>query len=176
MKLFSWLNRLLRASQNGPAPTSPNSSLPSSASSTVASSIKPKPSAAKASEWAADPRSEKNLATVQPHLAKIGRELLRRLAAEGLTFKVIQGRRTQAEQDALYAKGRTAPGPKVTWTRNSRHLTGRAIDLALFQGKNVVWESKHYTRAGEIGEELGLVWGGRWRGGKTDRPHFELRA
>ena len=138
---------------------------------------KPKlPSAAKASEWAADPRSEKNLATVQPKLAKLGRELLRRLAAEGLTFKVIQGRRTQAEQDALYAKGRTAPGPKVTWTRNSRHLTGRAIDLALFQGKNVVWESKHYTRAGEIGEELGLVWGGRWQGGKTDKPHFELRA
>lgn len=138
---------------------------------------KPKfPSAAKASAWAADPRSEKNLATVQPVLQKIGRELLRRLAAEGLTFKVIQGRRTQAEQDALYAKGRTAPGPKVTWTRNSRHLTGRAIDLALFQGKNVVWESKHYTRAGEIGEELGLVWGGRWKGGKTDKPHFELRA
>jgi peptidoglycan L-alanyl-D-glutamate endopeptidase CwlK len=113
---------------------------------------------------------------VQPRLEQIGRELLRRLSAEGLTFKVIQGRRTQAEQDALYAKGRTKPGPKVTWTRNSRHLTGRAIDLALFQGKNVVWESKHYTRAGEIGEELGLVWGGRWKGGKTDKPHFELRA
>ena len=141
-----------------------------------APSTLPKASAAKASEWAADPRSEKNLATVQPKLANIGRELLRRLAAEGLTFKVIQGRRTQAEQDALYAKGRTKPGPKVTWTRNSRHLTGRAIDLALFQGKNVVWESKHYTRAGEIGEELGLVWGGRWKGGKTDKPHFELRA
>jgi peptidoglycan L-alanyl-D-glutamate endopeptidase CwlK len=137
-------------------------------------STPPRASAAKANVWQADPRSEKNLATVQPQLAKIGRELLRQLAAEGLNFKVIQGRRTQAEQDALYAKGRTKPGPKVTWTRNSRHLTGRAIDLALFQGKNVVWESKHYNRAGEIGEELGLVWGGRWRGGKTDKPHFEL--
>ncbi len=124
--------------------------------------------------WEADPRSEKNLATVVPQLQKLGRELLRRLAAEGLTFKVIQGRRTQAEQDALWAKGRTQPGPKVTWTRNSRHLTGRAIDIALFQGKNVVWESKHYNRAGEIGEELGLIWGGRWKNGKTDKPHFEL--
>jgi peptidoglycan L-alanyl-D-glutamate endopeptidase CwlK len=116
------------------------------------------------------------LATVQPQLQRLGRELLRRLAAEGLTFKVIQGRRTPAQQAALYAKGRTAPGPKVTWTLKSRHLTGRAIDIALFSGKNVVWESKHYTRAGEIGEQLGLVWGGRWRGGKTDRPHFELPA
>ena len=176
MKLIQWLNRLFGASQNGPAATSLNSSLPSKKSSTPAPSTPPKPSAAKAAAWQADPRSERNLATVQPQLADLGRELLRRLAAQGLTFKVIQGRRTQAEQDALYAKGRTAPGPKVTWTRNSRHLTGRAIDLALFQGKNVVWESTHYTRAGEIGEELGLVWGGRWRGGKTDKPHFELAS
>lgn len=185
MNIFSWFQKLwLRPSNAGPPPTSQSysswskdnwTSVPSTTQK--AGESKPKlPSAAKASEWAADPRSEKNLATVQPKLANIGRELLRRLAAEGLTFKVIQGRRTQAEQDALYAKGRTKPGPKVTWTRNSRHLTGRAIDLALFQGKNVVWESKHYTRAGEIGEELGLVWGGRWKGGKTDKPHFELRA
>jgi peptidoglycan L-alanyl-D-glutamate endopeptidase CwlK len=134
------------------------------------------PKESKAAVWIADPRSEKNLATVQPQLQRLGRELLRRLAAEGLTFKVIQGRRTPEEQAALYAKGRTTKGPKVTWTLKSRHLTGRAIDIALFQGKNVVWESKHYTRAGEIGEQLGLVWGGRWRGGKTDRPHFELPA
>lgn len=134
-----------------------------------------KPSSeAKASAWQADPRSEKNLATVQPQLAKLGRELLRRLAAEGLTFKVTSGNRTQAEQDALYAQGRTKPGPKVTWTRKSRHIGGRAIDLTLFSGKNPVWESKHYKRAGEIGEELGLIWGGRWK--TPDQPHFELPA
>jgi peptidoglycan L-alanyl-D-glutamate endopeptidase CwlK len=176
--------RSLMGSKAGRLPTSPSSSDLSTKNFTTAQSITPKaavlkpssPSEAKASGWQADPRSEKNLATVQPQLQKLGRELLRRLAAEGLTFKVIQGRRTQAEQDALWAKGRTKPGPKVTWTRNSRHLTGRAIDLALFSGKNVVWESKHYTRAGEIGEQLGLVWGGRWKGGKTDKPHFELPA
>ncbi len=185
--LFTWFKNLFAGSKVGPKATNAPSPSPlskSSISPTLPKSLPqpinastPKPtSEAKASEWVADPRSEKNLATVEPRLQKLGRELLRRLAAEGLTFKVIQGRRTQAEQDALWAKGRTKPGPKVTWTRNSRHLTGRAIDLALFSGKNVVWESKHYTRAGEIGEQLGLVWGGRWKGGKTDRPHFELPA
>jgi peptidoglycan L-alanyl-D-glutamate endopeptidase CwlK len=176
--------RSLMGSRVGRQPTSPSSSDLSTENSTPEPSITPKaaaskpslPSEAKASGWAADPRSEKNLVTVQPQLQKLGRELLRRLAAEGLTFKVIQGRRTPAEQAALYAKGRTAPGPKVTWTLKSRHLTGRAIDLALFSGKNVVWESKHYDTAGRIGEELGLVWGGRWKGGKTDKPHFELPA
>ena len=174
--LITWFQKLWRKPSNaGPVPTSVNSSasLPKNSTPAPTSNVPPK-SEAKASAWQADPRSEKNLATVQPRLQKLGRELLRRLAAEGLTFKVIQGRRTPAEQAALYAKGRTAPGPKVTWTLKSRHLTGRAIDLALFQGKNVVWESKHYNRAGEIGEELGLVWGGRWKGGKTDKPHFEL--
>lgn len=100
--------------------------------------------------------------------------MLRRLAAQGLTFKVTSGNRTQAEQDALYAQGRTKPGPVVTWTRRSRHIGGRAIDLTLFSGKNPVWESKHYDTAGKVGEELGLVWGGRWR--TPDKPHFELPA
>ena len=45
MKLPQWLNRLLRVSPDGRPPTLPKSSSPSSASSTSAPSIKPKPSA-----------------------------------------------------------------------------------------------------------------------------------
>ena len=78
-------------------------------------------------------------------------------------------------QDALYAQGRTKPGAVVTWTRKSRHIGGRAIDLTLFSGKNPVWESKHYETAGKVGKELGLVWGGDWKRTK-DLPHFELAA
>jgi AmpD protein len=47
VNFIQWLNRLFGVSPSGPAPTSPNSSLPSKPSSTVAPSIKPKPSAAK---------------------------------------------------------------------------------------------------------------------------------
>jgi len=175
--------RSFAASKAGLPPTSPNSSPSSTTRFTPAPSItkpvaasKPSlPSEARAAAWQADPRSEKNLATVQPQLQRLGRELLRRLAAEGLTFKVTSGNRTQAEQDALYAQGRTKPGVVVTWTRKSRHIGGRAIDLTLFSGKNPVWESRHYDTAGRIGEELGLVWGGRWKR-TPDKPHFELPA
>jgi peptidoglycan L-alanyl-D-glutamate endopeptidase CwlK len=176
VNLFQWFQKLwLRPSSAGPAPTWENFSASLPPSFTLAQPTKPTTSESKASVWQLDPRSEKNLATVQPQLQRLGRELLRRLAAEGLTFKVTSANRTKEEQAELYAIGRTKPGVPVTWTIKSRHIGGRAIDLTLFSGKNPVWESKHYDTAGEIGKQLGLVWGGDWKRTK-DKPHFELPA
>ena len=50
--LLTWLNRLFAGSQNGPAPTLPNSSLPSKTSSTHAPSTPAKPRIAKLVEIA----------------------------------------------------------------------------------------------------------------------------
>jgi peptidoglycan L-alanyl-D-glutamate endopeptidase CwlK len=174
MKFISWLNHLFGDSRNGPQPTSPNSFLQSKPSSTPDQSVIK--NEARASEWQADPRSEKNLATLEPVTARLAREHLRRLHAAGLNFKITSARRTFAEQTALYDKGRTAKGPKVTNARAgySWHNFGTAYDLTLFSGKNPVWESPKYARAGEIGEELGLEWGGRWKK-LVDRPHFQRR-
>lgn len=131
-------------------------------------------SEARASEWVADPRSERNLATLEPTTAKLAREHLRRLQAEGLNFKITSGTRTFEEQAKLFAQGRTSPGKIVTRAKpgSSWHNFGVAYDLTLFSGKNPVWESPKYVRAGEIGEELGLEWGGRWTR-LVDRPHFQ---
>jgi LAS superfamily LD-carboxypeptidase LdcB len=180
--LITWFSRLFAASPNGPLPTSQNSSSVSKASSTHAPSTTTKvveskpslPKESKAAAWQADPRSEKNIATLEPQTAKLAREHLRRLQAEGLNFKVTSATRTFAEQAALFAKGRTAKGPKVTNARpgSSWHNYGVAYDLTLFSGKNPVWESKHYATAGRIGKELGLRWGGDFRS-IVDRPHFE---
>lgn len=175
MKILSWFQKLWRKPSNAGLPPTSVNFLPSlPPKSTAAPTAKPTTSEAKAGEWQADPRSERNIATLEPVTAKLAREHLRRLAALGLNFKVTSARRTWAEQTRLYAQGRTAPGPRVTNARAgySWHNYGTAYDLTLFSGKNPVWDGKHYDTAGKIGEELGLEWGGRWTR-LVDRPHFQ---
>lgn len=47
----------------------------------------------------------------------------------GLRVEIVEGFRSQSRQDQLYAQGRTAPGPVVTWTTQSLHSVGAAADL-----------------------------------------------
>src|SRR4051812_14421962 len=63
---------------------------------------------------AVDSRSEKSIGTLLPEVQPLARLFVRKAAAAGVTIKIISGLRTYAEQDALYAQGRTKPGPKVT--------------------------------------------------------------
>jgi hypothetical protein len=50
-------------------------------------------------------------------------------AEYGHDVRIVETVRDQTRQDYLYAQGRTRPGPVVTWTRNSNHLSGNAADL-----------------------------------------------
>ena len=80
---------------------------------------------------------------------------------------------------------------KVTWTLKSKHLIdldddnpandkSRAFDIAITCNGRPTWDIKvdanrdsipDYVQAGEIGESVGLRWGGRFK--NPDRPHFE---
>ncbi|AMB18616.1 endolysin [Bacillus phage Eldridge] len=116
---------------------------------------------------------------------------------------ITQGLRTKAQQNELYAQGRTqaqlnAVGlsnvkakpsmDKVTNARGgySMHNYGLAIDFALrsTDGKDVTWAmNKDFDGDGkadwmEVVEEakkLGFEWGGDWKSFK-DYPHFQLTA
>mgnify|MGYP003395680363 CR=1 FL=1 len=104
------------------------------------------------------------------------------MAEAGVPFIFTCTRRTLAEQEELYARGRTKPGRKVTWTLKSKHLDGLAFDIVICKDGIPDWDVKadvdedgipDYTEAGQIGEACGLVWGGRWE--TPDFPHFELK-
>lgn len=123
-----------------------------------------------------DPRSEKTIATLLPPVQPYARALVHKAASVGITVKVISGLRTYAEQDALYAQGRTAPGPIVTKARGgySNHNFGIAFDIGVFEGTRYLPESPKYKAVGALGVDLGLEWGGNWKT-LVDQPHYQLR-
>jgi peptidoglycan L-alanyl-D-glutamate endopeptidase CwlK len=132
--------------------------------------------------------SERRLSEVDPRLAAIVRDAALRLPA-GLRFIVVEGKRTKERQAQLYAQGRTAPGPVVTWTMESKHLTGEAVDLApLAADGSIDWKNtKAFDAVARAMREAATVleyrirWGADWNQngdprekGETDSPHFEL--
>jgi peptidoglycan L-alanyl-D-glutamate endopeptidase CwlK len=125
---------------------------------------------------AVDDRSEKSIATLLPEVQPIARALVQKAALNGIRIKIISGLRTYAEQDKLYAQGRTTPGPKVTNSRGgySNHNFGIAFDVGVFEGQKYLPESVKYKAVGVLGTDLGLEWGGNWTS-IIDQPHFQLR-
>lgn len=124
----------------------------------------------------ANQRSEKVIATLHPFVQPYARALYFKARGHGLTTNIISGLRSYAEQDALYAQGRTRPGNIVTNARGgySHHNFGIAFDVGLFERNQYLGESPMYKAVGALGEELGLEWGGNWRT-IVDQPHFQLR-
>ncbi len=125
---------------------------------------------------ALDERSEKVIATLLPEVRPYARALVHKAAANGIRIKVISGHRSYAEQDELYAQGRSKPGPVVTKARGgySNHNFGIAFDIGVFEGNRYLGESPKYRAVGVLGTELGLEWGGNWKD-LVDQPHFQLR-
>lgn len=133
-----------------------------------------------------DARSERNIQTLLPNVRKEFVDLLmlakKRAADFGCDVRAISGNRTYDEQDALYAKGRTAPGPKVTNAKGgfSNHNFGIAVDLGVFEAGEYL-DSENPSKAetvhlaiAEAVKVSGLVleWGGDWKSFR-DIPHWE---
>lgn len=128
-----------------------------------------------------DARSSGNIRTLLPQVQVVVRDWLLEQAKPaarklGYVVKVICGTRSWAEQEELYAKGRTAPGARVTNARagSSWHNYGVAFDIGLFTAKGeYVTDDEVYRRLVELaGVPEGFEWGGSWKSFK-DMPHFQ---
>jgi peptidoglycan L-alanyl-D-glutamate endopeptidase CwlK len=97
---------------------------------------------------------------------------------KGVVAKVVSGTRTYAEQDALYAQGRTLPGKIITHASagQSGHNFGIAIDIALWLNGALSNDDALYKAAGEyvMSALKDIEWGGNWSPGKVDYPHYQL--
>ena len=124
----------------------------------------------------------RDLALCHPLLLPKVQAWLVAAAAAGLEPLVTCTYRPQAEQDKLYAQGRTVAGRIVTWTRHSNHSyevgtlpCSLAVDFVPLIAGKAVWTANHphWKALGTLAEAQGLAWGGRWAKSR-DLPHIEL--
>lgn len=113
-----------------------------------------------------------------PRLIELSKKLISACKGQGLIIGIGESFRTKEEQDALYAKGRTAPGNIVTNAKgssySSHHQWGTAFDIYRSDGKGVYTDSDgFFKKVGKIGKSIGLEWGGDWKS-PVDKPHFQL--
>lgn len=82
--------------------------------------------------------------------------------------------RTMAEQQALYAKGRTQPGGIVTNVRYpySAHNWGVAVDFCQNIRGQEYSDPAFFKNVAIIAKSLGFAWGGDWKN-FVDMPHLE---
>lgn len=112
-------------------------------------------------------RSLKALEGVHPDLVAV---VQRAIKITPIDFVVIEGVRTIERQRELFKAG-------ASRTMNSRHLTGHAVDLAVWLG-TVRWEFPLYQRlavsvkaaAADVG--VPIEWG--WDLWGWDAPHWQL--
>lgn len=87
-------------------------------------------------------------------------------------FGVTEGLRTVDRQRQLVAQG-------ASKTMNSRHITGHAVDLVAYVGREVRWDWPLYHKIADAmkraANSLGvpIICGADWKN-FPDGPHFEL--
>lgn len=114
--------------------------------------------------------SENIMKGVHPDLVKVMRKAI---TITTVDFKITEGLRTLARQKELVGGG-------ASWTMNSRHLTGHAVDVAALVAGKVRWDWPLYYKIADAvflsAKELQIpiAWGGNWKKPRQDGPHFEL--
>lgn len=121
-----------------------------------------------------DPKVRENFR----HFARLAKATA---ATLGCDYIMISGNRTWAEQNELYAQGRTKPGKRVTNARGgfSNHNFGIAGDFGVFRNgaymdnDNPALAAKVHKACSQHAATCGLEWGGSWNSLK-DLPHYEI--
>lgn len=125
-------------------------------------------------------KSLEKLNTCHPDIIKVMNE-----AIKHYDFTVLYGTRTVAEQQALYAQGRTKPGAIVTnidgVNKKSKHnyLPSLAVDIAPWP---IDWNDiGRFKELAEVVKKaadtvgVAIQWGGDWKTFK-DWPHWEIKG
>lgn len=110
--------------------------------------------------------NSRNIDDLHPHVARLCREFIAECKRQHIDVIITSTYRDFASQNALYAQGRTAPGPRVTNARagKSWHNWRLAFDFVPVLNGKAQWKDlATFKKCGEIGKKLGLEWAGDWK-------------
>lgn len=110
--------------------------------------------------------SSRSLDDLHPIFRPMARAFVAAAMAADLEVLIYCTLRDSAEQNELYAHGRTKPGPIVTNARGgqSAHNYGMAFDgVPMLHGKPM-WDQSHplWKTYGEMAAAAGAEWAGTW--------------
>lgn len=90
----------------------------------------------------------------------------------GVPIFVTEAYRSQERQNYLYQQWRTRPWPVVTWTLNSNHTKGEAVDIAAVGDVLYPSDFNRWRKVADIAKRYDIDRGyDLWR---RDKPHFQL--
>lgn len=122
---------------------------------------------------------ERSIAALDPRVGRMCQHHIENCRANGIDLLITSTYRDPAEQDALYAQGRTKPGKKVTNAKGgqSMHNYRLAYDVVPLRNGKAVWGTTGddlvlWNRVGALGKAAGLEWAGDWKSFK-EFPHFQ---
>lgn len=137
-------------------------------------------------EWLKQKNFRLNDTNVHPTVRQNAWDAIFELYKKGIYVLITQGFRSFAEQNDLYAQGRSKGGNIVTNAKGgeSNHNYGLALDFALYikGGADVSWDEKADFNGDKAADWLqvvqafkarGFTWGGDFRSFK-DTPHVEM--
>jgi len=131
-------------------------------------------------------RNERAIARLHPQVRGLIRKFINDVYIKHqVQLVIVQDYRTYAQQDALYAKGRTASGNIVTNAKGgqSNHNFALAVDVfplwddgqLHMDGKSDAKNIEILKKIAPVGKSIGLEWGGDWKS-IVDNPHFQLKT
>lgn len=103
-------------------------------------------------------RSIERLEGVNEELVRV---VMRAIAITKVDFGVVEGVRSEEKQRELVAAG-------ASQTMESKHLTGRAVDLMAYISGRGSWELSlyddiaHAMRQAAVEQNIGIRWGAAW--------------
>lgn len=120
--------------------------------------------------------ASRSIDDLHPRVRSLAQKFEEACYVQGVDVLIYCTLRSPAEQEALYAQGRTKPGKIVTNARagESYHNYGLAFDFVPMVGGKPAWDNRDlYTKAGGIAESVGLEWAGRWTGKLRETAHCQ---